>query len=99
MDNNLKSIREQISAIDRKIIVLLENRFYLSNEIGIIKNNKGYKIKNLEQEKKVLAQIQITTQDPGITRYLVKIFTSIIKISRKSQKSVIKNSLQKDRGK
>ncbi|MFO7889998.1 MAG: chorismate mutase [bacterium] len=97
MDNNIKNLRKQIMTIDKKIIKLLKNRICLSNKIGMIKNQRGLKIKDLEQEKRILAQTKNTPHDPIPTKDLIKIFTSIIKICRQSQKKLKKyHSIQKD---
>jgi len=94
MNNDLKNLRKQITDIDKKIIELLRNRISLSNQIGLIKIQKNLKIKDIKQEKIILARIKQIPHNPINTNDLIKIFTCIIKISRKSQKSTNKNNIK-----
>lgn len=92
MDNDINNIRNQITGIDKKIITLLQKRYSLSYEIGIIKIRQGRDIKDTGQEKKVLAEITNLPHDPIPNKDLIHLFTSIIKLSRKFQQS-LKNNL------
>jgi len=86
MKHNITNLRNQIRIIDDKIISLLQERITLSKHIGTIKKQRGLKIKDRQQEKKVIAHIENVPHDPQYTQNIKKIFTYIIKICRKFQK-------------
>ena len=90
MDKNLKKLRTQIRILDTKIIECIKNRIILSNQIGLIKKQNGLKIKDIKQEKKVITYIKKTNHEPVDTKDLVALFDHIIRISKKSQKSIMK---------
>ncbi len=86
MSNNIQNLRNQIRSIDEKIIKLLQDRIRLSHQIGSIKKQKGLKIKDRKQEKKVLTHIETLTREPLYTQDIKQLYAYIIKICKKSQK-------------
>lgn len=86
MEHNIHNLRNQIRIIDEKIIALLQERITISKQIGSLKKQRGIKIKDREQEKKVIAHIENVPHNPQYTQNIKKIFTYIIKICRKFQK-------------
>jgi len=87
MKHSIHNLRNEIKIIDEKIIALLQERISLSNQIGSVKKQRGIKIKDREQEKKVIAHIEAVPHDPLYTQDIKKLYSSIIRICRKSQKS------------
>lgn len=55
---NIDSIREQIDAIDNKLLDLLESRMGLVQEIGRIKHQSGSAIYRPEREKEILTRLK-----------------------------------------
>ncbi|MBU7023685.1 MAG: chorismate mutase [Theionarchaea archaeon] len=49
----LKELREKIDEIDRQLLLLLEQRMLIVDEIRKIKHDQGLPIEDLEREKKV----------------------------------------------
>lgn len=49
----LKELREKIDEIDRQLLLLLEQRMLIVDEIRKIKHNQGLPIEDPEREKKV----------------------------------------------
>jgi chorismate mutase len=49
----LKELREKIDEIDRQLLLLLEQRMLIVDEIRKIKHHQGLPIEDLEREKKV----------------------------------------------
>ena len=90
MDKNINKLRTQIKNLDTQIVKLIKNRIILSNQIGLIKKQKKLKIKDAAQENQVIGHIKNIDHEPIDEKDLVKLFNHIIKISRKSQRSVIK---------
>lgn len=96
MGNNIKKLRIQIKDLDTKIVKLIKNRIILTNQIGLQKKQLGLKIKDADQEKKVIDHIKNIEHRPINEKDLIKLFNHIIKISKKSQRSVIKEEEKND---
>lgn len=72
----LNDLREEVSAIDNEIYVLLAERFAITDEIGLIKKRLGLPIENLEVEARKLAEYPDE---------LKSIYKEIFKVSKQCQ--------------
>jgi len=81
----LKKKRKEIDLIDQKLLSLLNQRVRIAQEIGKIKKEMGKKIYDPEREKKVLKRLKSKNRGPLKEEDLKKVFTTIMRVCRKSQ--------------
>jgi chorismate mutase len=81
----LKMKRSEIDLIDRKLLVLLNQRLRIALEIGKIKKGLGKKIYGPKREEEVLERLKIKNKGPLREEDLKKIFKAIMSVCRKSQ--------------
>ncbi len=90
VSNKLKEKRKKIDLIDQKLLSLLNQRLHIALEIGKIKKRMGEKIYDPKREKEVLERLRLRlrSRNKGLLkeRDLEKIFATIIKVCRQSQK-------------
>jgi len=86
VSNQLKGKRKKIDLIDRKLLSLLNQRLRIALEIGKIKKQMGTKIYDPKREKEVLERLGLTNRGPLNEDDLKKIFVTIIKVCRRSQR-------------
>jgi len=90
VSNKLKGKRKKIDLIDRKLLSLLNQRLRIALEIGKIKKQMGTKIYDPKREKEVLERLRLRlmSRNKGFLKEkdLEKIFATIIKVCRQSQK-------------
>lgn len=77
--------RKGIDLIDQKLLILLNQRLLIALEIGKIKKEIGKKIYDPKREKEVLERLKRRNKGPLKEEDLKKIFTTIMKVCRKSQ--------------
>ena len=86
----LKENRMKIDLIDQKLFGLLNQRLRIALEIGKIKKQIGTKIYDREREKEVLERLRLRLRSRNKwslkERDLKKIFATIIKVCRRSQR-------------
>jgi chorismate mutase len=82
----LRSRRRKIDLIDRKLLSLLNQRLHIALEIGKIKKQMGTKIYDLKREKEILERLSLRNRGPLTEDDLKKIFVTIIKVCRQSQR-------------
>jgi chorismate mutase len=81
----LKTKRKEIDLIDQKLLILLNQRLRIVLEIGKIKKEMGKKIYDPVREKEVLEKLKRKNKGPLKEKGFKKIFTTIMKVCRKSQ--------------
>jgi chorismate mutase-like protein len=81
----LKTKRKVLDLIDQKLLTLLNQRLRIALEIGKIKKGIGKKIYDPKREKEVLERLKRKNKGPLKEEDLKKIFTTIMKVCRKSQ--------------
>jgi len=90
LSQRLRDRRRKIDFIDRKLLSLLNQRLRIALEIGKIKKRMGEKIYDPKREKEVLERLRLRlrSKDKGLLeeKDLEKIFATIIKVCRQSQK-------------
>ena len=77
--------RKEIDLIDQKLLMLLNERLHIALEIGKIKEEMGKKIYDFKREREVLERLKRKNKGPMKEEDLKKIFTTILKVCRKSQ--------------
>ncbi len=80
-----ESIRQQIDALDREILALLNRRQSLAQEIGRIKNREGRGTLDFQREEEVLAHLMHLNPGPLSPAALRNIFREIISAAREVQ--------------
>lgn len=78
--------REKIDIIDSKISKLLSKRYNLVKNIGEYKKNNDLKITNKNREKKVINNVVKNYKDDKLKKYISKIYSNIIIISKSIEK-------------
>jgi chorismate mutase / prephenate dehydratase len=81
----LNKMRERINLLDQKLLILLNQRLRIALEIGKIKKEMGKKIYDPKREKEVLERLKRKNKGLLKEEDLKKIFTTIMKVCRKSQ--------------
>lgn len=80
MDEKLKEIRNDIDAVDRKIMRLLEGRVNLAKETYRIKKQLGMPASDPQREKQVLENVKkSTTMNPEFVEKLYKLIIDYCK--------------------
>ena len=86
----LKENRMKIDLIDQKLLGLLNQRLRITLEIGNVKKEMGIKIYDPGREKEVLERLRLRLRlrNKGLLKEkdLEKIFATIIKVCRQSQR-------------
>ncbi len=85
LSQKLKIKRKEINLLDLKLLTLLNQRLRMALEIGKIKKEVGGKIYDPRREKEVLERLKLKNKGPLKDEDLKKIFTTIMKVCRKSQ--------------
>lgn len=88
LPKELKKKRKSIDLIDRKLLSLLNQRLRIVLQIGEIKKQMGAKIYDPKREKEVLERLRLRSRNKGLLKEkdLEKIFATVIKVCRQSQK-------------
>jgi len=81
----LENRRKKIDLIDQKLLSLLNQRVRIAHELGKIKKEMGRKIYDPGREKKVLERLKSKNRGSLKEEDLKKIFTTIMRVCRKSQ--------------
>ena len=78
----------KIDIIDQKLLGLLNQRLRIALEIGKIKKQMGTKIYDRKREKEVLERLRLRSRNKRFLkeRDVKKIFATIIRVCRRSQK-------------
>jgi len=88
LSEKLKDRRKKIDLIDRRLLKLLNQRLIVALEIGKIKREIGEKVYDPKREKEVLRRLKIKNRGPLKEKDLEKVFRTIMKVCRRSQKGV-----------
>ena len=85
LSQKLNKMREKINLLDQKLLTLLNQRLRTALEIGKIKKEMGKRIYDPRREKDVLNSLKRKNKGSLKEEDLKKIFTTIMKVCRKSQ--------------
>jgi len=92
LSQRLRSRRKKIVLIDQEFLPLLNQRLRIALEIGKIKKQIGMKIYDRKREKEVLGRFRFRLRlrsrekQPLKERDIKKIFATIIRVCRRSQR-------------
>ncbi len=81
----LKKKRKELNLLDQRLLTLLNQRLRMALEIGKIKKEMGKKIYDPRREKEILDRLKRKNKGPLKEEDLKKIFTTIMKVCRRSQ--------------
>lgn len=82
MDKNLKPLRDQIDAIDKQILELLNQRGRLAQQVGNVKEKTNASVYRPEREAQVLRSLAERNQGPLLSADLQQIFRQIMSACR-----------------
>jgi chorismate mutase len=81
----LKKKRKELNLLDQRLLTLLNQRLRMALEIGKIKKEMEKKIYDPRREKEILDRLKRKNKGPLKEEDLKKIFTTIMKVCRRSQ--------------
>lgn len=90
---DLDVIRQEIDQVDQELVVLLEKRMTLVNQVAAYKKATGKAILDTSREDAVLKKVASRVQNKAFKATLVDTFTDIIKNSRDYQAKQLKADL------
>lgn len=89
---SLSQLRKQIDRLDERIVMLLNRRFRLAEQIGGLKLRNGDKVYQHRREREILDRLS-TQQDGPLTGPEVRaIYRRILLTSRAHQKRIFQQS-------
>jgi chorismate mutase/prephenate dehydratase len=83
--NNLQKMREQLDALDSKLVDLFEQRFALSKEVALFKAETGGKVYDKERELRQLSSVRNMVNDKDNEIFIEDLFIHILDLSKKLQ--------------
>lgn len=90
---DLDVIRQEIDQVDQELVVLLEKRMTLVNQVAAYKKATGKAILDTSREDAVLKKVASRVQNKVFEATLVDTFADIIKNSRDYQAKQLKADL------
>ena len=90
---DLDVIRQEIDQVDQELVVLLEKRMTLVNQVAAYKKATGKAILDTSREDAVLKKVASRVQNKAIEATLVDTFADSIKNSRDYQAKQLKADL------
>lgn len=83
---SLSEFRKEIDSIDQELVKLLEKRFLIVHEIGLLKKELGLPVFDPKREKEVLDSKGKLIQNKEHLSYYESIFKLIMDISKDMEK-------------
>jgi chorismate mutase len=77
-DTTLSDLRMSIDEIDRRLVVLLAERFAVTEKVGRLKKNQNLPTRDLEREAKQIAKIKKVADENGLDPQVAKDFFELI---------------------
>ncbi|MBT3539279.1 chorismate mutase [Candidatus Parcubacteria bacterium] len=85
--NNLQDFRKEINNIDRSILELLQKRFEVAKEIGLLKMDSN--VEDNDREQELFAMYKSIGNELGLDKEFVRvIFQKIIDESKNIQRKI-----------
>lgn len=79
----LNALRDQINDIDEKMLQLLEQRFAIVKEVGMVKQAANLPVKDEAREQAVLTRLRGQVTDPSLKAAIQAIFQTIMDEAKK----------------
>ena len=83
--DELQALRKKIDEIDQCIVGLLAERFAAAKQVGDYKKARGLEIMQQSREAEVIKNITDKTADDEHSMYILEIYETILKTSKKAQ--------------
>jgi len=87
----LNELRQELNAIDKEIVQLLEKRFEITNKVGAYKKENNMVILQPERESEILLRLSDDLQSSPSRAHILEIYKCIFLQSRKQQHEFIEN--------
>ena len=79
----LNALRDQINDIDEKMLQLLEQRFAIVKEVGMVKQAANLPVKDEAREQAVLTRLRGQVTDPSLKPAIQAIFQTFMDEAKK----------------
>nr|WP_243201627.1 MULTISPECIES: chorismate mutase [unclassified Fusibacter] len=83
---DIKKIRDEFDRVDKTLVALLEKRFTLSREIGLVKREAGMLTEDQSRELEVIRNVIANLEDDSLDVHVLSVFETIINESKNVQK-------------
>lgn len=83
---DLKRLREEIDAIDEKLVRLLERRMDIARQVGEFKEANALPVLDKKREEEIIQSRVNMLSDPTLQDTVTGIFTLIMRYSRMHQR-------------
>lgn len=83
--SNLEKFRNDIDLLDHQIINLLDQRFNLTNQVGLFKQKNNLDIENTNRELEIIKQINKLEIDNA--KEVTEIYLHLFSVSKKGQEA------------
>lgn len=90
----LEAYRQQIDAIDQKLVPLFLERMAVTEQVGKYKKEKGLPVLDSAREQEILAAKAALTADPAEKADVASLYESILAISRRQQRKVVREGAE-----
>ncbi|MDO4960795.1 MAG: prephenate dehydratase domain-containing protein [Eubacteriales bacterium] len=85
----LEELREQIDAVDKRLVEDVKERMKVSAEIGMYKREHGIPVMDSKREREVLHKISKMVDDPMMDSYFRVLYSLLMELSRSYQNKLI----------
>ena len=82
---NLEELRQEINQIDDELVVLLEKRMKLVNQVATYKQETGKAVLDTKREEVILGRVAGHVENPAYKDTILATFKDILKNSRAYQ--------------
>ena len=82
---NLEELRQEINQIDDELVVLLEKRMKLVNQVATYKQETGKAVLDTKREEVILGRVVDHVENPAYKDTILATFKDILKNSRAYQ--------------
>ncbi len=82
---NLEKLRQEINQIDDELVVLLEKRMKLVNQVATYKQETGKVVLDTKREEVILGRVVDHVENPAYKNTILATFKDILKNSRAYQ--------------
>lgn len=82
---NLEKLRQEINQIDDELVVLLEKRMKLVNQVATYKQETGKAVLDTKREEVILGRVADHVETPAYKDTILATFKDILKNSRAYQ--------------